>query len=274
MPHSADGNIEMHIGLSSYTWPWAVGREGHEPKNPLNTLTLLEKTRDCGISVLQIADNPALHLMAEDDLAEIKRTADSFGITMEVGTRGIEPDHLIRYLEIAEMLHSNIVRTITHDIDHQAVSWMRKVLSEYEKAGISIALENHDEHRTGALAAFINRLESPNVGVCLDTVNSFAALEAPEQVVRNLAPYTLNLHIKDFEVVRFGSELGFSIVGRPAGEGRLDVEWTVGYLRDKGRDPNLILELWTPFTETIEKTIALEEEWSKKSLKYLKSLSI
>jgi len=266
--------MQMKIGLSSYTWPWAVGREGHEPENPLDTLALLEKTKGYGISVLQIADNPALHLMTENELEEIKRTADSNKITIEVGTRGIEPSHLMKYLNIAKKLHSSIVRSITHKVDHDAVSYIREVLPEYEKAGVSLALENHDEHRTGKLAAFINRIGSPSVGVCLDTVNSFAALEAPEQVVRNLASYTLNLHVKDFEVVRFGSELGFSIVGRPAGEGRLDVEWTVGYLRDKGRSPNLILELWTPFTESIDKTIALEDEWARKSLDYLKSITI
>jgi sugar phosphate isomerase/epimerase len=110
--------------------------------------------------------------------------------------------------------------------------------------------------------------------VCLDTVNSFAALETPEQVVRNLAPYTLNLHVKDFEVVRFGSELGFSIVGRPAGEGRLDVEWIAAYLKDRGRSPSAIVELWTPFNETIDKTIAVEEEWARRSVEYLKSIFI
>ena len=264
----------MEIGLSSYTWPWAVGREGHEPENPLNTLGLLKKTKGYSISVLQIADNPALHLMSDDEIKAIKQAANLYDIILEVGTRGIEPAHLLRYLEIAKKLDSSIVRSITHDVDYEAVSHIREVLPEYEKSGISLALENHDEHRTGELAAFLDRIGSPNVGLCLDTVNSFAALEAPEQVVRNLAPYTLNLHVKDFEVVRFESELGFSIVGRPAGEGRLDVEWTVSYLKDKGRDPNLILELWTPFTETLEKTIALEEEWAKKSLKYLKSLTI
>ncbi len=264
----------MEIGLSSYTWPWAVGREGHEPVNPLDTLAMLEKTKGYGVSVLQIADNPALHLMDEEELDEIVRTADSYGIALEVGTRGIEPAHLMRYLDIAQKLHSSIVRSITHEVDDGAIACIREVLPEYEKAGVSIALENHDEHRTDELAAFLDRIGSPSVGVCLDTVNSFAALETPERVVQNLAPYTLNLHVKDFEVVRFGSELGFSIVGCPAGQGRLDVEWTVGYLKDKGRSPNVILELWTPYTETIEKTIALEEEWAKISIQYLKSVTI
>jgi len=262
----------MKIGLSSYTWPWAVGREGHTPEKPLDALGLLEKTKSYGVSVLQIADNPGLHLMQEDELDRISKTSSTYGITLEVGTRGIEHSHLMRYLDIARKLNSSIVRSITHRVDDGAVSNIREVLPAYEKAGVNIALENHDEHRTDELAAFLDRIGSPSVGVCLDTVNSFAALEAPDRVVRNLAPYTLNLHVKDFEVMRFGSELGFSIVGRPAGEGRLDIEWTLSYLKEKGRDPNAIIELWTPYTGTLEETIALEEEWAERSIRYLKGI--
>jgi sugar phosphate isomerase/epimerase len=108
--------------------------------------------------------------------------------------------------------------------------------------------------------------------VCLDTVNSFAALEPPEVVVRTLAPYTVNLHVKDFDVVRVGHQLGFSIEGKPAGKGRLDIPWTIEYLKSKGRDPNAILELWTPYAGTVELTIAREEEWAAESMRYLREI--
>jgi sugar phosphate isomerase/epimerase len=210
--------------------------------------------------------------MSDTEQKMIALLADENQITFEVGTRGIDPEHLMRYLEIAKRLKSIIVRSITQRIDDEAALWIREVLPEYEKAGVSIALENHDEHGTRELANFLDSIGSPFVGVCLDTVNSFAALESPESVVKTLAPYTLNLHVKDFEVVRFGHELGFSIVGRPAGYGRLDIVWVAGYLKERGRDPNAILELWTPFTESLEKTIQLEEEWAQKSIDYLNTV--
>jgi len=146
------------------------------------------------------------------------------------------------------------------------------VLSEYEKEGISIALENHDEYKTAELAGFIERLGNPYLGVCLDTVNSFAALEPPDIVVKTLGPFTLNLHVKDFDVVRVRSQLGFSIQGRPAGKGRLDIPGIVSLLHEMGRDPNAILELWTPFEENIEKTVEKEELWAEESLYYLRAV--
>jgi sugar phosphate isomerase/epimerase len=210
--------------------------------------------------------------MGEPEIADLAEKARELGIGMEIGTRGVEADHLRRYLTIAKRFGSSMVRTLTHRLDEAALNDLGEVLHEYEKAGVAIALENHDEHTTRELASFIDRVGSPHIGVCLDTVNSFAALEAPETVVKNLAPYTLNLHVKDFEVVRFGSELGFSIVGRPAGQGRLDVEWIVDELKEAGRSPNAILELWTPFSGSLEETIERENEWAKQSIEYLKTV--
>ena len=262
----------MKIGVSSYTWAWGVGIKGFEPARPLGVLELVEKAKQNGVYLLQIADTPGLHDMDEDALDELVKKADMHGIELEAGTRGIEPAHLLRYLEIAKKIHSKIVRTITHRLDREAEAWMKEVLSEYKKEGVSIALENHDEHKTAELAEFIERLGNPHLGVCLDTVNSFAALEPPDSVVKTLGPYTLNLHVKDFDVVRVQSQLGFSIVGRPAGKGRLDIPKIVGLLQEMGRDPNAVLELWTPFEESIEKTVEKEESWAVESLSYLRQV--
>jgi sugar phosphate isomerase/epimerase len=259
----------MKVGVSSHTWSWAVGIKGYEPDKPMGALGLLEKTKKNNVKVLQLADNISLHKMSREELKTISDAAKSFGIEIELGTRGMEPQMLLKYLDIAKLLGSIIVRTITHRLDSVAVSWIREVLPLYQEAGVSIALENHDEHRTAELVAFIESVGSVYLGVCLDTVNSFAALESPEDVVKNLAPYTINLHIKDFDIVRAEHMLGFSIVGRPAGEGRLDIVKIIDSLKPYGKEPNAILELWTPYTDSLGETIIKEDEWAEKSIRYL-----
>jgi len=111
-----------------------------------------------------------------------------------------------------------------------------------------------------------------HVGICLDTVNSFGALEGPETVVETLGPWTVNLHVKDFAIERVSHAMGFVVEGKPAGRGRLNVPWLLEKLRALGRDPNAILELWTPPGATLEETIAREAEWAEDSIKYLRSL--
>lgn len=110
------------------------------------------------------------------------------------------------------------------------------------------------------------------LGICLDTVNSFGALEGPDVVVRTLGPWTVNLHIKDFGVTRASHQMGFAIEGRPAGQGQLDVPWLLNTLRSLDRDVNAILELWTPPDPTLSETIAREGAWAAESVAYLRGL--
>jgi sugar phosphate isomerase/epimerase len=111
-------------------------------------------------------------------------------------------------------------------------------------AGVKLALENHDRFDSRTLAAIVVELGTEHAGVCLDTVNSFGALEGPAIVVPTLAPYTLSLHVKDFTVRRPPHQMGFVVEGCAAGAGRLDLPWILGVLRAAGRDVNAILETW------------------------------
>jgi sugar phosphate isomerase/epimerase len=110
------------------------------------------------------------------------------------------------------------------------------------------------------------------VGFCLDTSNSFAVQEGPEVVVANLAPQAVSVHLKDFVVRRFPHMMGFTIEGRPVGQGQLDVPWLLGELRRLGRDPNLILEQWTLPEADLAATIAKEAHGVAQSIAYLRSL--
>lgn len=262
----------MKVGVGSYTWPWAVGREGYTPRHPLRAAGIFELSRNLGVEVVQLADKPYLHEMSREELLRLDSAAKRNNLEIEVGTRGIEPSHLMTYLDIANVFHSTLVRTVTHQIDESAEARIREVLPAFEEAGVSLAMENHDEYSSKDFAGFIERIGSGNVGVCLDTVNSFAAMETPEIVVRTLAPYTLNLHVKDFNIARVGSELGFMVTGAPAGRGRLDVQWIVDRIKQEGKNPNAIIELWTPFSESLEATIQNESRWAVQSVEYMRTI--
>jgi 3-oxoisoapionate decarboxylase len=137
---------------------------------------------------------------------------------------------------------------------------------------VTLAIENHDRFPSAMLAEMVRAAASQRVGICLDTVNSFGALEGPAVVVEALGALTVNLHLKDFAIRRAGHKMGFAIEGTPAGEGRLDVPWLLGRLRALGRAPNAILELWVPPEDDVERTVAKELEWARRSVAYLRPL--
>ncbi|MFN8094031.1 MAG: TIM barrel protein [Vicinamibacteria bacterium] len=163
-------------------------------------------------------------------------------------------------------------RTGDHPSPDETVARLAPFVPRFADAGVAIAIENHDRFATGTLVEIVERLSPENVGICLDTVNSFAALEGPDVVVERLAPYALNLHVKDFTISRVDGQMGFSVEGAPAGRGRLDVPRLLRRLAAAGRDVNAILELWTPRQAGLEETIALEASWAKSSVSYLRRI--
>lgn len=265
----------MRLGISSWTFPWAVGVAGRLPHRPLRPTDLLDRAAKLGVHVVQICENLPLEALSPGELTELSRWAGSLGVSIEVGTCGIGAAHLRSFLRIAERLSSPILRlspdTPTHHPSEQAiVSALRQVAPDFEGAGICLAVENSDRHRAATLARIIDLVGSPSVRVCLDTANSLGCLEGPETVVQVLGPLAANLHIRDVVVQRASHGMGFVIEGRPAGQGQLNIPWLLQTLGD--RDMSAILELWTPPESRLSATIAKEEAWAVSSITYLRQL--
>ena len=110
------------------------------------------------------------------------------------------------------------------------------------------------------------------IGVCLDTANSLGAGEGLEAVLAELAPLTVNLHLKDFSIERVPHLMGFTVTGRPAGRGFLDVPVLLAQLASFNRCHTAILELWTPPEPELAGTMAKEETWAAQSLEFLRPL--
>jgi hypothetical protein len=94
--------------------------------------------------------------------------------------------------------------------------------------------------------------------------------EGLEQIVEILAPYTVNLHIKDFGIRRLSHLMGFQIDGRPAGKGMLNIPWLLEKITPFNKCRTAILEQWVVPEYTQSQTIQKEEAWAAESIQYLK----
>jgi hypothetical protein len=72
------------------------------PEHPMTVLDLLSQASCLGVGVLQVADNMPLDLLSRAELETFKAEANKQNVLLEVGTRGIDPTHLRRYLELAQ----------------------------------------------------------------------------------------------------------------------------------------------------------------------------
>jgi len=266
------------LGLGSYACAWAIGVAGYEqPEAPMDAFGLLRFADELGLNLVQIADNLPLHVLSDDQRQRLHDEALQRNIAIEVGTRGIQSDHLRQYIELARYFESPILRVVVDTAEHhptpdEVVSLVRAALPVLEATGITLAIENHDRFKARTLAGIIAEIDNPRVGICLDTVNSFGSLEGPQVVLDTLGRYVVNLHVKEFAVRRVPHNMGFIITGMPTGQGMLDVPWLLNTLRDYGRDFNAIIETWPAPEAAMRETIAKERDWVRQSAAYLRTL--
>jgi sugar phosphate isomerase/epimerase len=267
----------MRLGLGSYACAWAVGVPGYQHPGGLDGAGLIDLARELGVRVVQIDDNIPIEQQSSEQIQRIGRAATDAGIEIELGTRGVALSHLRNFLQLSRQLDSHLLRVVVDTATHQPspgeiVETMRLLAPEIIDAGVVLGIENHGRLEASVLAEIVDRISSPAVGICLDTTNSFGALEGPGWVVQTLGPYAVNLHLKDFIIRREPHMMGFRIAGAPVGQGLLDVPWVLDQLRRFRRDVNVILELWPPPEPDVAATIAKESLWRASSVRYLRTL--
>jgi sugar phosphate isomerase/epimerase len=264
----------MRLGISSYGFTWAIGVPGYPVKKPMNAVQLLEKAVELDVACIQIADNMPLHHMDHAGLHQLKKTADSLHVAVEIGTRGLKPDNIRTYLDIAEQFESPVLRAVIDAAGFEPaipeiILIIQQLQPELESRNIKLAIENHDRFKAQEFVQIMDAVQSKFIGICLDSVNSMGAGEGVHVVTELLAPYTFNMHVKEFIIRRIDHKMGFQIEGKPAGQGMLPLEWMLSKLT-----PNCtsaILEQWVPPEKTIAETIAKEEEWARLSIEYLRT---
>lgn len=272
----------MTIGVSSYTFPWAIGIPGQPvPRSPMSCQDLLDATIELGVSRLQIADNLPVHELSEEERRRLFTSAREGGVEIELGMRGADQKAIERYIVLSRACSAQVLRTVPtigvapddaegeRSIVAELVASARAVLPQLEEAGIVLCFENYEELPVSALREVIDTVASPNVRVCVDTVNSLGRGEGLGLVVDILGPVSGNLHIKDFATRRLDHRLGFLVEGRAAGDGQLPIR---SLLASAPRDISVVVELWTPWQGDIDATVDTEREWARRSVEYLRGL--
>jgi sugar phosphate isomerase/epimerase len=270
--------MTISLGLGSYALAWSIGVPTFPPPEaPMDVFDVLDFADDLGLTRVQYADNLSLEALDSEQQARLRETAERRGIVIEVGTRGSQPDHLRRWIAIAKYYRSPILRVIPdagsdRPSPEQLIERLRAVLPDLHDAGTALAVENHDRFKARTLAAIIEAVDDPHVGICLDTANSFGALEGTEVVVAALAKHTINLHLKEFVVRRARHNMGFEITGAPAGQGMLNIPWLLETIAAYGRSLSAIIETWMPPLATMRETTQQEQDWARQSVAYLRTL--
>jgi sugar phosphate isomerase/epimerase len=267
----------LQPGLSTYSFPWAIGVNGYEPSTPFSANDLLHFAFANKIRYVQFGDNLPLHSFSWQALRNLKETATSLHINIEVGTKRLTAENILNYLSIAQTLDSSFLRVVIDDVDFhprekQVIEIIRSLIPHLKETGICLAIENHDRFPVATLRRIIEQTDPGSVGICLDTANSLGANEGLNEVIEALGQYTVNLHIKDITIKRLPHKMGFIVEGCAAGNGILNIPAIIQQLKPYNTCRTVTLEVWSQPEATIEQSIAKEKQWVETSIQYLKNV--
>jgi len=263
------------IGLGTYAFFW---QHSDRVDNPLSLIGALEATRALEVDLFQICDYAPLDEMSDGEVRGAARAARELGVRIQLGTKGIAPDHLSRYLRLADAFDARLVRSMVTGPDSRpspadARSWLHAVAPAFEAAGVTLALETYEQAATDELVALISAVDSPALGICLDPANVVARLENPRACVEAAASLTRNVHVKDFAFARQPGWVGFSYSGAAMGTGLHDYPHLLSTVRPRERGIDEIVEHWLPWQGDAQTTIRSERDWTRTTLEYLRRTS-
>ncbi len=109
--------------------------------------------------------------------------------------------------------------------------------------GVVLAIENHIDFLADELVELVETIDSPWLGVCLDTANNLRMLEDPAVAIEKLAPFARATHVKDITAQR-GNPREFAFwPSVPLGKGLIDLPRAFDDLRKHGYTGLLALEI-------------------------------
>ncbi len=260
----------------------------------MSTFELFDEAVRLGLDGLHL-DDGVLETLDESYLKDVKAAAKEHGLyleynfSMDMGGMGIGIQHdLDEAIATAENLGADIVK-VSMDLKRprpvsasrfhpEVIAQMKSFASRLkasapkaEIAGIRIAVENHCDSFSEEILWLLDRVNSPVVGACIDTVNALMVMEDPMQAIENLAPRAFTNHFRD-DRIEF-QRYGFKLTGAAVGEGDIDMKRAYEIIKTTSamRRINIETEMEIPMDD-MQQALRMENETIERSISYCRDV--
>jgi sugar phosphate isomerase/epimerase len=234
----------MKIGVSEWGLHQNFGRLVNNPK-PLTVMDYLDMAAGWKLDGVQIESIPA----DEPGLLALRDKAQKLGLYIQVEAGGFDPERIGKKLQACHVLGAKVLRTFPAlkrykkdpPLSAQLLSAeenLKRIADQAAKLGVLVGVENHQSlylrHQDISgpeLGELLDRVNSPFIGVCLDTGNDLGYCDDPVATARVLAPRTVTVHLKDYRIKR--TFRGAEFAGCPMGQGAVDLPAIVRILKEQ-----------------------------------------
>ena len=243
----------MRIGLAVYGTTFSMGLHPASGRPTISARQLMDQALAAHLQGVEIP----VSLLEGEDISAVARSARERGLFITLATGGYTAEPLSESISLAAQLGAETVRTVVGgakiggDRRPLAGRWqpfLQEVLTQLqeatataEKAGVNLAVENHQDLASEELIWLCESIGSARFGINLDAGNPLATAEEPLDYFRRVAPYLKNVHLKDYAI--YLSEEGYRLVRCPLGQGVIDFPALFKILASSCPDITMSVEL-------------------------------
>ncbi|MDR1509469.1 MAG: sugar phosphate isomerase/epimerase [Synergistaceae bacterium] len=295
-----NGERRFKLGMHTYTLhlsglgeSW--GFDGaHAFEKTIDLAKLMDLAVEWGLDGLHVT-NVDLETLEAARLSEVKASAETHGLYLEYNVSFNAPSDprvnskVSDALRNAKAMGADLVK-FSLDIERPRPLYgtcfhpevMRQLADRYdefkkniplmEELGLLVSIENHCDTYADEVIWLLKQLNHPNIGACLDTINSLVVLEGPEICVEKMAPYANCCHFCDNKLVVDPD--GTHSVGAAIGSGDIDCVRVLKTLKEKSpRLDRITFEVeYEIGDDPIEVARQKEIEACKQSIDYLRNV--
>lgn len=130
---------------------------------------------------------------------------------LEAGKNKDELANMIDQIKYAKLIGADVMRVVASSLvfrfeDHGPqldilVDWFKEAVKVADEYDVKLAVENHLDYTSDECLDLLERVNSPYLGLNLDTGNFLRLLDDPIEGTRKLAPHVMATHIKDLRPV-------------------------------------------------------------------------
>ncbi|MFN8471098.1 MAG: sugar phosphate isomerase/epimerase family protein [Anaerolineae bacterium] len=173
---------------------------------------------------------------------------------LEAGKNRVAFDDMVAQIPNARLIGAPVMRVVASSLmfrfePHQPqldilADWFREAVKVAEDNGVKLAVENHIDYTSDECVQLLDRVDSPYLGLNLDTGNFLRLLDDPVDGAKKLANRVYATHIKDLKPVKgVNAKEWYFFSSTPVGDGLVDNEKLAQILYDANYQGFLAVEV-------------------------------
>ena len=256
---------KMKVGIDSYCFHRYFGEVYDHQTAPDKNMTMedfLAYAKELDVDGVSL-ESVFFPTFEEAWFKDLKAQLDDYGFDrvyawghpdgLEAGKNRDEYHSMVNQIKNAKLVGADVMRVVASSLMFRfephgpqidiLVEWFKEAVNVAKEYDVKLAVENHIDYTSDECVELLERVDSPYLGLNLDTGNFLRLLDDPIEGTRKLADKVLASHIKDLKPVKgLNAAEWYFFSSTPVGDGLVDNQQIAQLLYDANYQGFLAVE--------------------------------